>query len=176
MITKKNHYMDVENTEENFSTEILSRCKKEDVFKTPPSYFDTLHVRINDKINYQKIKERKNVWAILSQKHLVAPIVTSILLLMGIFFINYGDKPLKTNEMNVLYDEYTLLNLAYDPSYALEVMQDNATQIENYAANTQTQPLFENKNNDNNINLDGITPEDIDQYIKSQSTENELFE
>lgn len=145
----------------------LEALKKETSgFKVPSGYFDTLGNRISDRINQKSgqsliraipVFRRPVIWG-----PVLATVVTAVLLLFVV--------PERKTTVIPVADEWTQLNMAYDPSYATEAVLAESHEIDaaiegkelNYSevlSNGQNEP----------------TAEEISAYIKEHEMISELL-
>jgi hypothetical protein len=121
-------------------------------FKVPDGYFDTLSPRIVDSLQKQENRSLANFVLFSIRKPLVwAPITATALVAAILIFV----VPAKNTPTIEVADEWTELNMAYDASYAEEVMlaesiivdseleQTDLNYIETASFSTLTEPTDE---------------------------------
>ncbi len=146
----------------------LEALKKEAPgFKVPAGYFDTLGNKISDRISNNT--RHSSIGSLIPgfRKPLVwAPLLSTIVVAVLLLFVI---PERETNSIPVI-DEWTQLNMVYDPSYATEAVFADSHEIDaaiegkelNYAEvslNSQNEP----------------TAEEISAYIKEHELESELL-
>ncbi len=146
----------------------LEALKKEaQGFKVPAGYFDTLGNKISDRINTSTRHSftgsmipgfrKPIVWA-----PLLSTIVVAVLLLFGI--------PEREATTIPVIDEWTQLNMAYDPSYATEAVFADSHEIDAAIEGKELNYSEISLNNQNEP-----TAEEISAYIKEHEMESELL-
>jgi hypothetical protein len=156
-------------TEDTENTPVFLEALKKETsgFKVPAGYFDTLGNRVADRINknpgHSVIEsilpglKRPLVWG-----PVMATVVVAALLL---FFV-----PERKNTTIPATDEWTQLNMAYDPSYATEAV---------FAESHEIDAAIDGKElNFAEVSLSGQnepTAEEISAFIKEHEMESELL-
>jgi len=146
----------------------LEALKKEAPgFKVPAGYFETLGVRISDQVN--QVPRRSflgvaipRVWKPVVWVPVLSTVVVAVLLLFVV--------PERKTTVIPVADEWTQLNMAYDPSYATEAV---------FAESHEIDAAIEGKElNFSEVSLSGQnepTAEEISAFIKEHEMESELL-
>jgi hypothetical protein len=147
----------------------LELLKHEDrAYKVPDNYFDTLSPRIIDRINQKENGALSKSGIFVFRKPVVwAPIMAIAVAAVLLIFID----PTKTNQIIPVYDELADIKMAYDASYAEEVLlaesysRDKEIEV---AVNTIPATTTINENSDLSEDL-------IEEYLKDQDIEIEIL-
>ena len=107
---------------------LVSIRQKESGIKVPEGYFDTLGSRIIDRINEQN----QNVYSwsaitILRKPLVWAPLSATAIVALILLFVSPADKNVEAPAS----DLWTEINMAYDGSYAEEVLLAESSSIDN---------------------------------------------
>lgn len=95
-------------------------------FRVPDGYFDSLSPRIVDGIKKQENRSLLKALVPTFRKPLVwAPIMATVLVAILLIFVI----PVKKTSTNQVVDEWTEINMAYDPSYASEALLAESNNI-----------------------------------------------
>ena len=115
------------NNDEQLSP-VLDKLRQDDQgFKVPDGYFDSLSSSIVDRIQKQESKSFSGTLIHLFRKPLVwAPSLASVVVVLLLIFVI----PAKKNSMNQPTDEWVQINMAYDPSYAEEIVLAESNTID----------------------------------------------
>ena len=126
MKTKQNISNQTNNPEQ--LSPLLEQLRKEvSGFKVPDGYFDSLSPRIVDAINSQQHSSLNNVRVPIYRKPWVwAPSLATVVVAALLIFV----VPAKKSTVIPVNDEWTEINMAYDPSYAHEAMFLETSNIE----------------------------------------------
>ena len=133
---------------------LASLKQKESGIKVPEGYFDTLGSRIIDRINEQN----QNVYSwsaitILRKPLVWAPLAVTAMVALVLIFVSPADKNVEAPTS----DLWSAINMAYDGSYAEEVL------------------LVESSNIDNEIEqMTNISPEFISLYPADEPSVSEI--
>jgi hypothetical protein len=96
-------------------------------FRIPDGYFDSLSLRIADGIKKQENRSPLKAFVPTFRKPLVwAPIMATVLVAILLIFVI----PVKKTSTNQVVDEWTEINMAYDPSYASEALLAESNNID----------------------------------------------
>jgi ornithine carbamoyltransferase len=96
-------------------------------FRIPDGYFDSLSLRIADGIKKQENRSLLKAFVPTFRKPLVwAPIMATVLVAILLIFVI----PAKKTSTNQVVDEWTEINMAYDPSYASEALLAESNNID----------------------------------------------
>lgn len=137
-------------------------------FRVPNGYFDSLNSRIVDEIKKQENKSLLKSIVHSFRKPLVwAPVATIFVISLLLIFV----APLKKNTTNQVADEWTEINMVYDPSYAAEALLAERNSIDK-----------ELEGNDINysepVSLTGQnqpTDAEIEQYLKEHEIDADIL-
>ena len=153
---------------DNLSPQLESLRHQESGYKVPDGYFDALSPRIIDRINEKDNKVLSKSGFFVFRKPVVwAPIMAVAVAAVLLIFI----VPPKTNQIIPVYDELADINMAYDASYAEEVLlaesynRDKEIEI---AVNSIPVTTAINENSDLSEDL-------IEEYLKDQDIEIEII-
>jgi hypothetical protein len=153
---------------DKLSPSLESLRKEESGYKVPDGYFDTLNPRIIDRITEKEnIVSSKSGILVFRKPVIWAPVVAvAVAAVLFIFII-----PAKNNQIIPAYDEVADINMAYDASYAEEVLlaesYSHDKEIE-VAVNTIPETTSINENSD-------LTEDEIEEYLKDQDIEIEII-
>ena len=141
--------------------------KKENGFNVPKGYFSSLSPRIVDRINNQKTGHFFALpLRLFGKPVIVVPAMASIILTIILIF----SIPATKNQATFIVDELTEMNMAYDISYAEEVMLAEAHIIDNE---------LESTNSDiESVAIDKVnepTVDEMTEYLKSQEIDTEIL-
>ena len=108
---------------------VLEELRKEKSgFKVPDGYFDSLSPRIAESINSRQRTPLNNVQIPFFRKPLVwAPSLATLVVAVLLIFV----VPTRKDTSIPATDEWTEINMAYDPSYAHEALLFETHNIEN---------------------------------------------
>lgn len=116
------------NNDEQLSP-VLEKLRQEvHGFRTPDGYFDSLSSRIVDKIQKQENRSFPEILIHSFRKPLIwAPSLASVVVVLLLIFVI----PVNKTPKDQAADEWTQINMAYDPSYAGEVVLAESNKIDN---------------------------------------------
>lgn len=164
----KQNIADQFNHAEQFSP-VLEKLKQHgDGFKVPEGYFENLSPRIVDSISKQgKPSFLKTIVQSFSKPMVWAPSLATVIVAVILIFVF----PVKKNTPIPVADEWTQINMAYDASYAEEVLLAESSTIDKY---------IENKDISNNASItftlaDEPTAEEIKAYLNDHEIEPEIM-
>jgi len=148
---------------------VLEELRKEESgFKVPDGYFDSLSARIVDRINNQQRTTLTNVLISFFRKPLVwAPSVATFVVAVLLIFV----VPTKKDTAIPATDEWTEINMAYDPSYAHEALLFETHNIEN---GLETNAIDFSKSADM-TGKNEPTKEEIAKFLKEHEFDAELL-
>ncbi len=141
---------------------------EESGYKVPDGYFDALSPRIIDRINQKENGALSKSGIFVFQKPVVwAPIMAvAVAAVLLIFFV-----PSKTNQIIPVYDELADISMAYDASYAEEVLL-----AESYSRDKEIEVAVNTIPATTPINGNSELSEDlIEEYLKDQDIEIEIL-
>lgn len=115
------------NNDEQLSP-VLEKLRNEaHVFNVPDGYFDSLSSHIVDRIQNQENRSFVRVLVHAFRKPLIwAPSLASVAVVILLIFVIPANKTAKDQPA----DEWTQINMAYDPSYAEEVVLAESNTID----------------------------------------------
>lgn len=115
------------NNEEQLSP-VLEKLRQEvGAFNVPDGYFDSLSSHIVDRIQNQEKRSFVTVLIHAFRKPLIwAPSLASVAVILLLVFVFPANKTSKDQPA----DEWTQINMAYDPSYAAEVVLAESNTID----------------------------------------------
>jgi len=153
---------------DKLSPRLESLRNEESGYKVPDGYFDALSPRIIDRINEKENGALSKSGIFVFRKPVVwAPIMAVAVAAVLLIFI----VPSKTNQIIPVYDELADINMAYDASYAEEVLlaesYNHDKEIE-VAVSTIPATTTINENSDLSEDL-------IEEYLKDQDIEIEIL-
>ena len=107
---------------------VLDKLRQENQGLTvPDGYFGSLSSRIADKIQKQKSKSFPEILIHSFRNPLIwAPSLASVVVVLFLIFI----LPAKKSSLDQPTDEWTQINMAYDPSYAEEIVLAESNKID----------------------------------------------
>ena len=146
----------------------LEELKKEaSGFKVPAGYFDTLGNRIADRVSQKPGHSSIGVLIHGVRKPLIwGPVFATVLVAVLLLFV----VPERKTTPIPVTDEWTQLNMAYDPSYATEAV---------FAESHEVDAAIEGKElNYSEVSLNGQnepTAEEISAFIKEHEMDSELL-
>jgi hypothetical protein len=145
--------------------ELLNR---ENGFKVPFGYFDSLSPRIIDRINKRSKTSSLHEWiSKLIQPVVWAPTVTSVLVVLLLVFVI----PSRNTPTLPATDEWTEINMAYDASYAEESLLTDGHQID-----SELEGIEINYSEPAIVSGQGqLTHEEISKYLQEHEMESELL-
>lgn len=147
----------------------LELLKHEDsAYKVPDNYFDTLSPRIIDRINQKENGALSKSGIFVFRKPVVwAPIMAIAVAAVLLIFI----VPSKTNQIIPVYDELADIKMAYDASYAEEVLlAESYSRDKEIEAAVNTIPATTTINDNTDLSEDLI-----EEYLKDQDIEIEIL-
>jgi hypothetical protein len=153
---------------DNLSPQLESLRREESGYKVPDGYFDALSPRIIDRINEKDHKVLSKSGILVFRKPVVwAPImVVAIAAVLLIFIV-----PSQNNQIIPAYDELADINMAYDASYAEEVLL-----AESYSRDKEIEVAVSTIPATTTINENSDLSEDlIEEYLKDQDIEIEIL-
>jgi hypothetical protein len=152
-------------TGENLSPLPGSLRKDRNNLKVPDGYFDSLNPMIVEGIKKQENKAIINLSLIrkpLIWAPMLAASVVALLLVLTI--------PVKQASTIPLTDEWAEINMAYDASYAEEVLLAESFSMENEIENTDGTSISASLSGSNEA-----TDEEITEYLKDQELDIEII-
>lgn len=153
---------------DNLSPLLQSLRREESGYKVPDGYFDALSPRIIDRINEKDHKVLSKSGILVFRKPVVwAPtMVVAIAAVLLIFIV-----PSQNNQIIPAYDELADINMAYDASYAEEVLL-----AESYNRDKEIEVAVNSVPETTSINENSNLSEDlIEEYLKDQDLEIEII-
>jgi hypothetical protein len=153
---------------DNLSPQLESLRHNESGYKVPVGYFDALSPRIIDRINEKDNKVLSKSGILVFRKPVVwAPLMAVAVAAVLLIFI----VPPKKNQIIPVYDELADINMAYDASYAEEVLlaesYNHDKEIE-IAVNAIPVTTSVSESSD-------LTEDEIEEYLKDQDIEIEII-
>lgn len=148
---------------------VLEKLRQESSgFKVPDGYFETLSPRIVDEINKRKNNSILTSILLLFRKPLVwSPVAAiAVVAVMLIFMI-----PAKKEPAVLVVDEWTELNMAFDASYAEEVMLAESIIVDSELEKTDLTYL----ETASFSTLDEPTDEEITKFLEEQETDTDIL-
>lgn len=152
-------------SDENFSPFLGSLKETGNNLKVPDSYFDSLNTRITARIKKQE--NRAIIPISLIRKPVIwAPLLAcSVVILLLVFAV-----PVKQASTVPLTDEWTEINMAFDESYAEEVLLAESFTMDNEIENADGNTISASFSGSNEA-----TDEEITEYLKDQGFDIETI-
>jgi hypothetical protein len=166
---KINHTISEQDQEtDNLSPQLQLLRHEESGCQVPEGYFDTLSPRIIDRIKEKENRALSKSGILVFRKPVVwAPIVAVAIAAVLLIFII----PSKSNQIIPAYDELADINMAYDASYAEEVLL-----AESYSRDKEIEMAANIIPVTSSINVNSdVTEEEIVEYLKDQDLEIEII-
>ena len=148
---------------------VLERLRQESSgFKVPDGYFETLSPRIVDEINKRENRSLLTSILLLFRKPMVwSPVAAiAIVAVMLIFVIPTTKEP-----AILVVDEWTELNMAFDASYAEEVMLAESIAVDNELLKTDLTYI----ETESFSTLNEPTDEEITKFLEEQETDTDIL-
>lgn len=164
----KQNISDQTNTTEHLPPVIEKLRKEVKGFKVPDGYFDSLSPRITDRINSQESPSfLKSLLLAFRKTWVWAPSMTVLVIAVLYIFVF----PAKDTSTIPVMDEWTQINMAYDPSYAQEAMLFETHNIESALEKNDIDFI-------KSASLTGqneLTNEEITRYLKEHEYDADLL-
>jgi len=136
--------------------------------KVPEGYFDTLSSRIVDRINNRENRSYFKLTSSLFRKPLVwAPVFATVMVVVVLIFVI----PAKKVTTIQAFDEQTEINMAYDASYAEEVLLTESKSIDKEIEKTHINYI-------ESAYVYGVkepTDEEITKYLQEQEIDADIL-
>lgn len=137
-------------------------------FKVPEGYFDSLSPRIADRITKNANRSFLSASLPVIRKPIIwAPALATAVVAVLLLFVIPDKKPMPVP----IFDEWTELNMAYDASYAEEVLLAESHSIDNALDNTDVGYVATASTTEDTEPTD----EEISEYLKAQEIDPELL-
>jgi hypothetical protein len=153
---------------DKLSPRLESLRNEESGYKVPDGYFDTLNPRIIDRITEKEnIVSSKSGILVFRKPVVWAPVMAVAIAAVLLIFI----VPSKNNQIIPAYDEVADINMAYDASYAEEVLL-----AESYSHDKEIELAVEAVPVTTSISENSdLTEDEIEEYLKDQDMEIETI-
>ncbi len=159
-----------EQTNENdFISPLLESAKTEaNGYKVPDGYFDSLGSRITDRIVKEANKAlKKSQIPVFRKPALWAPLLATVVITVLIVFVI----PVKKTATIPATDEWTEINMAYDASYAEEVLFTESNSMDYELENT----FLSLSESNTSKGINEITDDEIIEYLKDQELDLDMI-
>ncbi len=147
---------------------ILAKLRKEaGGFKVPDGYFDSLSPRIVDSINKKGSRSFLKILVPSFRKPLVwAPALVTVIVAVFLIFVI----PVKNSSPIQVADEWTQIKMAYDESYAQEVLLAESSTIDKELENSVNNTIGTEALNQTEPSIN-----EIKEYLKEHENEIDLL-
>ena len=163
----KRNISDQINETEQFSPVLEKMRHGTQGFKVPDGYFDSLSPRIVESIKKQENSSFLKALVPTFGKPVVwAPVMATVIVAVLLIFVVPGKK----DSTIPVADEWTELNMAYDESYAEEVLLAESTAIDKELENTVLSDI-----ETISLALNEPTIDEITQYLEEQETDTDIL-
>jgi len=139
--------------------------QEENSLKVPDRYFEMLNLRITDKLNANAKRSVVNVSTFRKPVFWAPVFATALVAMLLIFTI-----PSKKTSTIPVADEWAELNMAYDPSYAEEVMLAESYSIDREIEKSDVNLITASINSEKSPSDDEIA-----EYLKEQEIDIDLI-
>lgn len=137
-------------------------------YKVPDGYFDSLNSRIADKIKNRETSSFLRTSVPVNRKPILwVSVSATMLVAVVLIFVIHANKETVIPAL----DEWTEINMAYDPSYAEEALMAESNIIESELMETDNRSIESVVLSD----VNEPTDEEITEYLKTQELDTEIL-